>query len=118
MADVVQVFPELEAEELVLIGMFISKMTDEQAQLFASQYRAKRRNRLTMTILWLPGFLIYFAGIHRFYAGQVGMGLLYLFTGGLCLIGTIIDGFRMKTLVYERNYELAKSIASIIAGRK
>lgn len=30
-------------------------------------------------------------GIHRFYVGKVGTGLLYLFTGGLCGIGWIID---------------------------
>ena len=118
MAGVAHLFPELEVEELVLVGIFVSEMTDEQAQLFAREYRAKRRNRLTMTMLWIPGFLIYFAGFHRFYAGQVGMGLLYLFTGGLCLIGTIVDGFRIKTLVYNRNYELAKSTAGMITGRK
>ena len=32
MADVVQLFSELEVEELVLIEMFVSEMTDEQAQ--------------------------------------------------------------------------------------
>ena len=30
-------------------------------------------------------------GIHRFYVGKVGMGILYLLTGGLCGIGWIID---------------------------
>jgi TM2 domain-containing membrane protein YozV len=34
-------------------------------------------------------------GIHRFYLGHVGMGLLYLFTAGLCGIGTIIDIVRI-----------------------
>ena len=30
-------------------------------------------------------------GIHRFYLGYYGMGILYLITGGLCGIGVIID---------------------------
>ena len=30
-------------------------------------------------------------GIHRFYLGYYGMGVLYLLTGGLCGIGVIID---------------------------
>ena len=32
-----------------------------------------------------------FFGAHKFYEGKAGMGLLYLFTGGLFLIGVIID---------------------------
>ena len=30
-------------------------------------------------------------GGHKFYEGKVGMGILYLFTGGLFCIGWIID---------------------------
>ena len=30
-------------------------------------------------------------GGHRFYAGKVGTGILFLFTGGFFLIGWIID---------------------------
>ena len=32
-------------------------------------------------------------GIHRFYVGKVGIGLLYLFTAGLAGFGAIIDFF-------------------------
>ena len=32
-----------------------------------------------------------FVGAHKFYEGKAGMGILYPFTGGLFLIGVIID---------------------------
>jgi restriction system protein len=34
-------------------------------------------------------------GIHRFYVGRVGTGLLYLFSGGLLGIGVIVDLIRI-----------------------
>lgn len=30
-------------------------------------------------------------GVHHFYAGKVGMGILYLLTGGLCGIGVLVN---------------------------
>ena len=46
---------------------------------------------------WLAFILCLFlgpVGVHRFYVGKVGTGLLYLFTGGL-LIGWILDLFAL-----------------------
>lgn len=37
-------------------------------------------------------FLGYF-GAHKFYEGKTGMGILYIFTAGLCGIGWIVDIF-------------------------
>ena len=41
----------------------------------------------TAAICFFFGYL----GVHRFMKGDVGMGILYLLTGGLCGIGVIID---------------------------
>ncbi len=43
---------------------------------------------------WVSFFLCLFLGYfgaHKFYEGKVGMGILYLCTGGLLFIGVIID---------------------------
>ena len=51
--------------------------------------------------------LCFFLGIfggHCFYAGKVVIGFLYLFTGGLCGIGVVIDFIRILTSTYtDRN---------------
>ena len=43
---------------------------------------------------WVAFILCFFFGIlgaHKFYEGKIGMGVLYLFTVGLCGIGVIVD---------------------------
>lgn len=41
-----------------------------------------------------------FLGAHKFYEGKAGMGVVYLFTGGLCGVGVLIDLF---TLLFKPN---------------
>jgi len=42
-------------------------------------------------VAFLLCFFLGFIGAHKFYEGRVGMGILYLFTGGLVGIGWLID---------------------------
>ena len=44
--------------------------------------------------LW---FFLGIIGVHRFYLGHIGLGVLYLLTGGLCGIGWLIDGILFLT---------------------
>ena len=39
--------------------------------------------------------LLGYFGAHKFYEGKVGMGILYLFTGGLFFVGVVIDFFAL-----------------------
>jgi len=79
-----------------------AELTEEEALRFDMALRDKLRDTGTMTLLAVLGF-IGIAGIHRFMLGQVGMGILYLLTGGLCWIGTIVDMARMSSMVTEYN---------------
>ena len=54
----------------------------------------KPLNWLTLLLLCIFGGG---AGIHRFYAGKIGTGILYLFTGGLFGIGWLIDLVKIAT---------------------
>jgi TM2 domain-containing membrane protein YozV len=56
----------------------------------------------TAYLLWLcSGFGA--LGLHRFYLGRFGTGLLWMFTGGLGGIGAFIDLFTIPSMVRETN---------------
>ena len=111
MPNVMSLMPELSGEELTGVDALVKGMSDDQANMFAASYRAQRKDSNTILLLTILGFIVV-AGVQRFYVGQIGMGLLYLFTGGLCLIGTIIDVINHKKLATEYNLKVAMEIAT------
>jgi TM2 domain-containing membrane protein YozV len=52
------------------------------------------RSLVVAVLLW---FFFGLIGVHRFYLGDIGMGVLYLLTGGLCGIGWLVDGILFLT---------------------
>lgn len=65
------------------------------------QQMASPSNKLLAFLLCL---LLGYWGLHYFYVGKVGMGLLYLFTFGLCGIGWLVDLVRILTGSFTDNY--------------
>jgi TM2 domain-containing membrane protein YozV len=113
MANVFQFMPDLDGEELMYVNMLVTPMTDAQAQQFAMIYRSRRKDPQMILILTLVGFLG-FAGIQRFVLNQIGMGILYLFTAGLCFVGVIIDLVNYKKLASEYNQMQAYEVATLM----
>jgi len=113
MAKVIDILPELEGEEFIYINKLLIEMTEEEAKTFASAYKARRKDPVVVLILACIGFFGA-AGIHRFFIGHIGMGILYLLTAGLCLIGTIVDLINYKNLAFEYNKQKALEILQLI----
>jgi len=42
-----------------------------------------------------------FFGLHQFYVGKIGTGLLYAFTGGLFMFGWLIDIIKISTGAFK-----------------
>ncbi|MDO5559987.1 MAG: TM2 domain-containing protein [Oscillospiraceae bacterium] len=65
----------------------------------AQQYQmglVSDKSKSTSLILAALGFFG-LAGIHRLYCGKILSGLLYLCTGGLCMVGTLVDILKLAS---------------------
>ena len=102
MQNLLMSIPELQPAEMAGINQLIKEMTPEQQQQFIMLYNGKRKKPQEILILTCLGF-IGIAGIQRMIIGQVGMGILYLLTCGLCFIGTVVDVINYKSLATDYN---------------
>lgn len=100
--NLLMLLPNIEQEEMMLLNDLTKDLNDEQQKNFFAVYQGRRKDPQTIMIVTILGFLIV-AGIQRFMLNQIGMGILYLFTGGLCLIGTIIDLVNYKKMTLDFN---------------
>jgi len=115
MANTINYMSELEPDEMAYVQNIMANMTDAQAQQFTNIYRTRRKEPQLILLLTLLGFFG-FAGVHRFLIGDIGLGILYFFTGGLCVVGTIVDLLNHKRLAFEYNIKQAQYALAMMGG--
>jgi TM2 domain-containing membrane protein YozV len=103
--------PELDEPERSFLAQLTAPMSEADVQRFAIAYRTRRKDPQTVLLLAVIG-IVSIPGLHRFALGQLGIGFLYLFTGGLLFIGTIADIVQHKELAFNYNRQVARRIAS------
>ena len=96
--------PGISPEEYSYLQSATTGFSEQQLRGFLMIYGSKRKNPDDMLLYCILGFFIW--GLPRFLLNQVGMGILYFFTGGLCCIGTIIDLVNHKRLAFEYNQRM------------
>lgn len=112
--QIYQLMPELDMLEMTYVQSIVKDYNEQQLINFANFYRNRRRDPQLILLCALVGFLG-LAGIHRFLTDQVGMGILYVFTAGLCFIGTIVDLINHRQIALEYNIKVANEISGWIA---
>ena len=56
-----------------------------------------------MAVAYLLWFFFGLWGLHRFYLGQAGVGVVYLLTAGVCGFGWLLDAFLLAGEVTRLN---------------
>lgn len=102
-------------EEYLYIQEITRTMDATQQNNFVMFYSGKRRDPQEILLFTLLGF-IGIAGIQRFIVGDMGMGIVYILTCGLCFIGTIVDVINYKSLALEHNRKAAFETAAMLSS--
>lgn len=84
-----------------IIDLFLIPAMDREADL---RYR---EGIVSFNVSWILLTFLGIFGVHRMYMGKWITGIIYLFTGGLFLIGVLYDFWTLNDQVSQRNNELA-----------
>lgn len=96
--------PGISPQEFSYLQTATTGFSEQQLNGFLMVYNSKRRSPDDMILYCVLGFFV--PGLPRFLTNQIGLGILYMLTYGLCAIGTIIDLVNYKSLAFEYNQRM------------
>lgn len=113
MNRILRYVPEAKGNELYFLDDLLKNFDENDMQDFANVYRSRRRDPQLILITTLLGFVL-IAGIQRFLTNNIGLGILYVFTAGLCFIGTIVDAVNYENIAFDYNRRVAEETAAMV----
>lgn len=89
---------QVEKTENAANGIVINNVASSSASASAAASASSAPTGVRLKNKWVSFFLCLFLGYlgaHKFYEGRIGMGILYLCTGGLFCIGWLANTFSL-----------------------
>jgi hypothetical protein len=100
---------EFPPSERTYIQNLVVQLPAQHAEAFLIAYRGRRKDPQNVLLAAVIG-LVACPGFQRFWVGEVGMGLLFLFTAGFLAMGSIIDLCTYRILARCHNENVARKI--------
>jgi len=97
--------PGITPQEYSYLQTATNGLNEQQLRTFLMIYSGKRKSPSDILLFCIIGLFLV-PGLQRFIVGQIGMGILYLVTVGLCFIGSIVDIINHKDLAFEHNQRM------------
>ena len=99
----------------LMVNQMVQQLPSDKQMVFLMQYNAAKKNPTTAVLLalFLGGL-----GIHKFYMGQTGLGVLYLLFCWTYIPSVIalIEAFVIAGQVAQYNQQKATEIVAMIGG--
>jgi TM2 domain-containing membrane protein YozV len=84
-----------------IVDLFLIPSMDRQAE---RRFKPGSKN---YNVAWILLTFLGVFGVHRFYLGKIVTGVVYLFTGGLLLLGVIYDYWTLNDQIDDIHYRVA-----------
>jgi TM2 domain-containing membrane protein YozV len=106
---------EEEARTKLEVQQLVNTLPADRQAAFFTQYNAQSKSPTTAVVLAL---LLGFFGIHKFYLGQTGLGIVYLLFCWTFIPGFIafIEAFTISQAVHQMNRTIAQETAMMLGG--